>query len=102
MAFEFLFVLTLLFPPSLFPRSTVSVTVERYVSVVHPRHWWVYVEKEIPLPSLFGKLDQNTRFIAYLYELHGPNFSEGLHACTASGTVKREIPLQSLQAGVIM
>ena len=34
---------------------------------------------------LFGKLDRNARFIVCLYELHGPNFSEGLRARTASG-----------------
>ena len=27
---------------------------------------------------MFGKLDQNARLIAYLYELHKLNFSEGL------------------------
>ena len=30
------------------------------------------------LGRVFGKLNQNARFIAYLYKLHGPNFSEGL------------------------
>ena len=34
-------------------------------------------------------------FIAYLYKLHGPNFFEGLRACTASGTQRQRPRLPS-------
>ena len=54
---------------------------------------------------MFGKLDRNARFIAYLYELHGPNFSEGLPARTDSGArwqrPRLPSPLSSCGLGVL-
>ena len=55
------------------------------------------------LLQLFGKLKQSAKFIAYLYKLHGPNFSEGLRARAASeldGSVLG-FPLPFLPAGLV-